>query len=161
MILLCCIFILNNNIIASLQESNQVVKIGYSPNYGVINTPHIKGKEDFGFEYFKEISKYTNHNYQFISVKWDQAFDMLLDGKIDLFGPVGITDKRLETFEYTKNKFGNEEVFLISLNENKILYGDYKVTIFMILGALLIYFLTIFKLIKKRNYSLKTLLEVD
>lgn len=101
----------------------KIVKVGYIENYGVINSPFITGKEGFGYEYLKELEKYSNHIYEFLQVDENQALELLQDGSIDLIGPTTKSDKNYNYLEYPKNNFGIEEITLFAPKNNNVYYN--------------------------------------
>ncbi len=111
------VFLVSSFIFAT--ENKQVVKIGYVANYGVIDEHFVAGYEGFGYEYFREISRYTNHFYEFVPVDYlYQCADLLEKGEIDIFGPVNYEKELIDTFEFTENLFALEETLLVTLTDS-------------------------------------------
>ncbi len=109
------------------ESADKIVKIGYIPNHGVMNEPYVRGHEGYGYEYFDEISRYTNHEYEFVLLpSWGEAFEYLDSGKIDLLGPTSKTPEREEKYLFTDFPFGKQELFLSALESSEIYYNDFE-----------------------------------
>ncbi len=122
LVLLLC----NTSLIFSHDATKSVVKIGYVPNYGVIADPYVVGKEGFGFEIFKEISRYSDYTFEFVPVLWKDVFSLLDSGEIDIFGPVSYSKTRAESYIYSTNPFGHEKLQLVALKDSDYYYKDYE-----------------------------------
>lgn len=120
-----CVFLLGSVAYADeIVNKENIITVGYMENSGMIQNIHITGQEGYIYEYFEELSKYTGHNYEFIELSWDTGHQMLIDGEIDLFGPMGHTEETLETFSFTEVPFGSEEALLTTLKDSDILFDD-------------------------------------
>ncbi len=107
-----------------LFSSNQIVKVGYVEDYGIIQTPYIRMHEGFGYEYLKEIEKFTDFKIKFVKVDWAEGLEKLENGEIDIFGPARKTPDRLEKFHFTDLEFCKEDIFLISPSQLEITSND-------------------------------------
>lgn len=119
-LVICGIF---TSILFSNASEKRII-IGYVPGYAVIEEPYIRGREGFGYEFFQEISKYTNHKYVFQPLAWSEGLEKLKTGEIDLLGPCSRIPEREEDYSFTKNSFGQEELQLVVPIDSDIRYGD-------------------------------------
>ena len=128
LILIFLTFIYSHSLNAYANENGekQIIKVGYVPNYTTINEPIEKNYEGYGYEYFKEIEKYTNYKFEFIACTWADGKRMIKSGELDLFGPDGLNTEEIEEFEYTKNNFGYANAVLIAPIDMEIGYNDYE-----------------------------------
>ena len=108
----------------SIDIGNEIIKIGYLKNYGIIDEPIIRGSRGFGFEFFNEISKYTNYKYEYIEVEWDEGLEKLKTGEIDIFGPADKTAERELIYEFIPKPFGYEDIAIYSLEDFNYNFGD-------------------------------------
>lgn len=108
-------------------DSAQTIKVGYIVNYGIIQTPMIKGSEGYGYEYLYQILEYTEGNYdlEFIQCDLESAEEMLQSGEIDIFGPVTQTEARQEEYLFTDQSFGTSYVFLSTLTGQEAFFDSY------------------------------------
>ena len=126
LIFLIFIYSYSLNAYAIENEDKEIIKVGYVPNYTTINEPIEKNYEGYGYEYFKEIEKYTNFKFEFIACTWADGKKMIKSGELDLFGPDGLDTIDNTEFEYTKNNFGIANAVLIAPIEMEIGYNDYQ-----------------------------------
>lgn len=105
-------------------NSKTVVKIGYVPNFGTINEPFIIGKEGFGYEFFEEIAKYTNHKYEFIEIDSSRAWEMLENGTVDILRAVEGDSLKANEYTYSSEIFGFEEMLLVAPKVNDFYYEN-------------------------------------
>lgn len=123
--LMVTLIIFNDSVFCSENpESSKTVRIGYIPNYGVLNEPLVVGKEGFGYEYFNEIKKYTNHKYKFIEVNFEESLELLDAGEIDLLGLAPYHPYFDSSYVLTERPFGFEDALIIAPIEADVYYGD-------------------------------------
>ena len=101
-----------------------IIKVGYLENYGIINTPSIRGAEGFGFEYLEEIEKHTNYQFTFVSTTWVEGFEMLERGEIDLFGTASMNEERKERVEFVETPICYESACIYAPIETELYYDD-------------------------------------
>ncbi len=135
-----CFVLLAVMIFVSLTEfavyaETKTIKIGYVPNYGVINEYHTQGDEGFGYEFFEEISKYTDYTFLYIPVEWDEGLEKLETGEIDIFGPVDMNYARAISYDYLSPSFGYEDIVLYSHEDKGYYYQDTESFSNSIIGA--------------------------
>ncbi|MFI3171765.1 MAG: EAL domain-containing protein, partial [Eubacteriales bacterium] len=112
---------------ASSTDDRVVIKVGYYPNYGTLNVPTIRGSEGYGYEYLNEVIKYTDNNYtlEFIEcTTWEEGFELIKSGEIDLFGPINYTEERAAEYLYSADDYGSEFIYLATLNDSSTRYND-------------------------------------
>lgn len=86
----------------------RVVRIGYVPNYCLITDPQEDMEKGYGFEYFREIAKFTGWTYEYIPCGWSEGLNLLNAGEIDIFGPTQKNAEREAEFAFPKNEMGKE-----------------------------------------------------
>lgn len=113
MIGIVCLFIIFNfNAVNAVNES---IIIGYYDNNSIIKKPHHAGYVGFGFEYFEQISKYSNHNYEFKEVTYKNALSEIENGNVHILGPVYSNEEK--DYFYTK-QIGEVELLLGTHDQN-------------------------------------------
>ena len=108
-------------------REEEVVKIGYLKNYGVINEPIVRGSRGFGFEFFNEIAKHTNYKYEYVEVEWNEGLEKLKNGEIDIFGPADKTAERELIYDFVPKEFGYEDIAIYALKNSDYDFGDKEV----------------------------------
>ena len=121
---LICLITVSILITIPVYTQPQKIKVGYVPNYAMINKSQIRGAEGYGFEYFNEIEKYTNYEFEYIETQWEDAFENLKTGKIDLFAPVSMTENRKKGYRYIETPFCYETSILCTSLEKNYYYND-------------------------------------
>lgn len=104
-----------------------VLKVGYTENYGIVKSPSVDNYMGYGYEYFEKISEYTNYKYKFeyVLCDWDEAFNMIESGELDLLAPVSYNDERADKFIYSKNYFSRDTIMLIALDDTLVNQTDF------------------------------------
>ena len=105
-------------------EQVKTIKIGYVPNYVTLTDPKIEGEEGYGYEYFKEISHYTSHNYEYIPLELGEGIEELESGEIDILGPVLKNKEREAKYGFTEESFGKEVITLIAHKDSEYNFND-------------------------------------
>ena len=105
-------------------KQRTTIKVGYLENYGIINTPSIRGGEGFGYEYLKEIEKRTNYHFEFISTSWVKGFEMLERGELDLFGVAAMNEERKQRVEFVETPICYESACIYAPIGSDLYYND-------------------------------------
>lgn len=120
------LFIVSVMDVKPLYGSSQTIKIGYLPYYGTILDLEDENKIGYGYDYFKEISKYTGWEYEYIPYTWEEGLERLAKGEIDIFGPMQKIPEREEFFDFTEANFGYESGVLYAHKESPFYYEDFE-----------------------------------
>ena len=159
--IIICVLLNSTTVFATQTDSPNIektkIKVGYLENYGIINTPFVRGFEGLGYEYLEEIEKYTNYNFDFISTEWAEGFEMLERGEIDLFGIASMNEERKERVEFVETPICYENACIYAPIDTELYYNDPKglngLTIGMTQGA--VYREALEKYIANNNIDLK------
>ncbi len=100
------------------------VKVGYLENYGIINTPIIQGSEGFGYEYLNKLEKYTNYEFEYISLSWASGLEKLKNGEIDILAPASKSIDREKDYDFVDTMFLHEEISVYALEDSPYNYGE-------------------------------------
>ncbi len=94
--------------------SGQTVKVGYYENE-VFEEGASPGavKTGYAYEYYRKLSEYTGWNYEYIYGGFNELYDMLLSGDIDLLAGLAKRDDRLGIIGYPSAPMGNETYSLV------------------------------------------------
>ena len=102
----------------------QTIKVGYQPNYGIIDEPFVRGSEGYGYEYLSKIESNSDYNFEYIPVDWAEGMEKLKNGEIDIFGPASMTEERKKDYEYVETPFSFETANIYALENSEYQYGD-------------------------------------
>ena len=119
-----CFFFLQANMyfVGANLNDEEIIKIGYFENYGLMESEN----NGYAYDYFNELSLYTNHSYEFIKCDLDKGIEMLEDGEIDLLGPIIKTIETSNEYGFTKNNFGYEELLIIANKDDEVYFNDFQ-----------------------------------
>ncbi|MDO4484183.1 MAG: hypothetical protein Q4C54_07065 [Clostridia bacterium] len=70
------------------EEAPKVVRVGYVNAENYEEGGEGEYKRGFGYEYFQKISYITGWEYEYVYGSFAECYQLLVDGKIDLFGNV-------------------------------------------------------------------------
>lgn len=109
-----CLSIQSNYINA---ETNNKIKVGYSIVSGFTEVENgiYSG---FGFEYLREISKYTGWEYEFIEMSLNDMINKLKDGEIDIAGAMLKNEQAMELYDFPDYNSGATYTTLVTLKDN-------------------------------------------
>ena len=90
---------------------SETVRVGwYEDSY------HITGKNGdrsgYGYEYEQAVSAYTGWDYEYVTGSWDELYEKLQNGEIDLMSALSYTDERAETMLFSDQPMGEEKYYL-------------------------------------------------
>lgn len=80
---------------------SQTVKVGVwnNPPMSVISDSKVTG---FMPDIFKEVAKDQNIDFVFVKGGWDELYTKLKNGEIDIFMPIGYSEKRLGEMDFSR-----------------------------------------------------------
>ena len=106
-----------SNVSVSAKEQ-ETVKVGYyfSHNFqeGIDDT---SPKSGYSYEYLQKIASYTGWKYEYVYGEWNDLFEKLKKGDIDLMAGVAYSEDREEFISYPDSEMLNE-TFYIYKDEN-------------------------------------------
>ncbi|MBM6862030.1 transporter substrate-binding domain-containing protein, partial [Clostridium saudiense] len=80
-------------------ETNNKIKVGYSSVSGFTEVENDI-YSGLGFEYLREIAKYTGWEYEFIEMSTNDMINKLKDGEIDIAGAMLKNDQTIELYDF-------------------------------------------------------------
>ncbi len=109
---------------AIAQANNIVVRVGYTPERGIITDEHAVDRIGFGYDILKKIQESSNFTFEFIPYSYDSAHTAILNDEIDIYGPVVYTREKSKEFYYIPTSIGPMHSILVSSPEKEIFYND-------------------------------------
>ena len=98
-------------------ETNNKIKVGYSSVSGFTEVENDI-YSGLGFEYLREIAKYTGWEYEFIEMSTNDMINKLKDGEIDIAGAMLKNDQTIELYDFPEYNSGATYTTLVTLKEN-------------------------------------------
>lgn len=109
------------------EDSEQTVRLGYYQR-----TDFQEGSSDgtpkdgYGYEYLQQVAAYTGWRYEYVYGDWDELYQMLKDGEIDLMAGVAWTDERSREISYPDYDMLKETFYIYKdSDDDSIISGDY------------------------------------
>ena len=99
------------------ENEEKVVRVGY------VNAPTYEegGEGEYktgsGYEYLQKISYFTGWKYEYVYGTFQELYNKLADGEIDLFGNVSYTEERAELFNFSTYPQGKDVYFLYTTKD--------------------------------------------
>ncbi len=107
-------------------EGKRVVRVGWYASEGVHAVDKNGVPSGFDYEYLQAISQYTHWKYIYVKGSWEECFQWLKEGKIDLLGVVNKTPEREAIFDFSNSPIGTEFCCLfVPQTNSKLKYEDY------------------------------------
>ena len=78
-------------------NEQKTVRVGYVNVVAYEEGGEGEYKRGSGYEYLQKISYYTGWKYEYVYGSFNECYEMLVNGDIDLFGNVSYTPERLLT----------------------------------------------------------------
>ena len=93
------------------QSKSKVVRVGwYEDSYHI--TDKNGDRSGYGYEYEQAVSAYTGWDYEYVQGSWDELFQKLQNGEIDMMSALSYTDERAKTMLFSDQPMGEEKYYL-------------------------------------------------
>ena len=111
---------------ASYNTNRRTVKVGWFRMDGMMQKNEYGKRSGYVYDYLQELSKYAGLDYEYVDGSWDECYQWLKEGKIDLMPLVDARKDREEEVAYSEIEMGVIQAVLLTLNENEeIQPGNY------------------------------------
>ena len=107
-------------------EEQGNVRVGYyfSHNFQE-GTDDSSPKSGYSYEYMQKIASYTGWKYEYVYGEWDDLFDQLTKGEIDIMAGVAYSDDRTDLISYPDCEMLNETFYIYKdENDSSMQCGD-------------------------------------
>ncbi len=106
-------------------SSGKTVKIGYYENELFEEGAHENAvKSGYAYEYYIKLSEYTGWNYEYVYGSFNDLYQKLIDGEIDLLAGLAYVDERTEFMSYPEQSMGSESYNLIKHESDDTITAD-------------------------------------
>ena len=69
-------------------------------------------RSGFSYEYLQNIASYTDWEFEYVYGYWDELYQKIINGKIDILTDVSYSDSRKNLFYYSENPMAAENYYL-------------------------------------------------
>lgn len=97
----------------------KIVRIGYyedSEGFQSGNSDDVR-KTGYAYDYYQELAKYTGWTYEYVYGSWNEIYDKLLNGEVDIMAGVSKLDSRVSKMLFPNYAMG-EETYYIYMSED-------------------------------------------
>ena len=93
--------------------TEQVVRVGYYPRKDFQEgTSDGTPKSGYAYEYLQQIASYTGWRYEYVYGEWDELYQKLEDGEIDLMAGVSYSKEREKKISYPEYDMLKETFYI-------------------------------------------------
>ena len=94
-------------------EEQETVRIGYyfSNNFQE-GTDDTSPKSGYSYEYLQKLASYTGWKYEYVYGEWEELFEKLINGEIDLMAGIAYSDERTGQISYPDSAMLNETFYI-------------------------------------------------
>ena len=124
------------NSFENTKSNEKTVKVGYYEKPLFAEGMEIgEPKEGYGYEYLQEISYFAKWRYEYVYGTFEELFEKLKKGEIDLLGGIRFTEERTEFFnfpDYTMASNKNGDYYLCTAKNRLDLLSDLNSALYII-----------------------------
>lgn len=107
--------------------NQRTVKVGWIRMEGMMEKNENGKRSGYVYEYLQELAKYTGLKYEYIDGSWDECYQWIKEGKIDLMPLVDARKDRESEVAYPEIEMGVIHAMLMTSNQNtEIQAGVYQ-----------------------------------
>ncbi len=90
------------------------VRVGYFKDGGMVMkyTSDTGKKSGFSYEYLQTLSSYTDWDFEYVYGYWDELYQKLISGEIDILSDVSYSEARSRLFDYSEYPMAQENYYL-------------------------------------------------
>lgn len=105
--------------IRAAKTPDQTVRVGYYENE-VFEEGASPGavKNGYAYEYYRKLSEYTGWDYEYVYGGFNELYEMLLSGEIDLLAGLAKRDDRIGLIGYPESPMGSETYTLVRRDDD-------------------------------------------
>ncbi|MEA4974077.1 MAG: transporter substrate-binding domain-containing protein [Candidatus Metalachnospira sp.] len=111
---------------ADNNNKKTVVRVGYAPLNGFLYLDKNGNYTGIAYEILQEMSQYTGWEYEYIETSYEDSYNLIENGQIDIFIPYQKTDEREKLYEYSNVPFCSNKATLLTRPDSPLCYDDFK-----------------------------------
>ena len=91
----------------------RVVRVGSPEN--IYDDVNAQGERTgYGYEYLQKIANYTGWEYEYVPCTWNDCFEKLRSGEIDILEAISYTEEREETMAFSAMPMSEEKYYIFA-----------------------------------------------
>lgn len=113
--------------VSAQEPQTHTIKVGRFPYEEQLAVDKDGSYSGYGYDYLKEIARYTNWRYEFLDASWSDCLSMLERGEIDLMGAAMRSPDREAHFSFSDlPMLSGHGVLATSLENQALAYEDFE-----------------------------------
>jgi len=107
-------------------QEEKIVRVGYyddNENFQAGYADDVR-KSGYAYEYYQEIAKYTGWTYEYVYGSWNEIYEMLLNGEVDIVAGVSKLESRMQDMLFPDNDMGSETYYIYVPEDSELASGD-------------------------------------
>ena len=111
---------------AEEETSGKVVRVGsFEDTFNYVNEQGVR--KGYGYELLETLAGYTGWKFEYVPCSWEECFELLQNGEIDLIGDISYQEERTDEMLFSDMPMGEEKYYLYAdLNNTDISSSDLK-----------------------------------
>lgn len=94
-------------------KDKKVIRVGSPEN--IYNDVNEQGEHiGYGYEYLQKIANYTGWEYEYVPCSWNDCFEKLQNGEIDILDAISYTDERAGTMAFSNMPISEEKYYIFA-----------------------------------------------
>ena len=95
-------------------QGRKVVRIGYYEDSEDFQSGASgdERKTGYAYDYYQEIAKYTGWTYEYVYGSWNEVYDKLVRGEVDIMAGIAKTDSRMPQMLFPNYAMGEEAYYI-------------------------------------------------
>ena len=113
-----CTFLVSMSLFAL---NAKTVRVGYFKDGGKVMNyiSDTERKSGFSYEYLQTVASYTDWEFEYVYGYWDELYEKLISGELDVLTDVSYSEARTKLFDYSEYPMAQENYFLYVNRHNK------------------------------------------
>ncbi len=84
-------------------------------------------KSGYGYEYYQELAKYTDWDYEYVYGTWNDVYKKFVRGEIDVVDAMSRTPEREKIMLFSENPMGTDNFYIFTLADNSLI-SEYDIS---------------------------------
>lgn len=108
------------------RENTKTIRVGWFDQPGYMNIEENGRLSGYNYEYLQAISQYTGWKYEFVIDSFENLYDRLIKGEVDIIGSVFYAHERADEVCFTERESGRESLSLYTKADSDLYVNDFK-----------------------------------
>lgn len=110
------------------EAQERSIRVGFANSSGMISSISASSENEYktgyGYDYLQDIASYTGWSYKYVYGEWNELFELLSEGKIDILCGVSYSQPRSEQMLFSDRPMGTEGYYIYVKNMDSDITAD-------------------------------------